>query len=100
MKNVLSATQVETPLQPADSDQIRRTARRRGQTATCDVPWPKDCKPFCCPDLSVNFLQVCVHLTRLFHDVDVTEPEPSEAAMAEPVVASEEVAAVAERKGA
>jgi len=32
--------------------------------------------------------------------VDVTAPEPSEAALAEPVVASEEVAAVAERKGA
>lgn len=38
--------------------------------------------------------------SRLFHDVDVTAPEPSEAALAEPVVASEEVAAVAERKGA
>jgi len=30
--------------------------------------------------------------SRLFHDVDVTAPEPSEAALAEPVVASEEVA--------
>ncbi len=102
------ATQVETALRRADSEQIRGTA---SHAAACDAPWPKNCKPFRCPDWSVNN-NMCV--TRQFGSVRV-EPPPTEATpanpeeMAPPVepaasedvdVASEDVEDVAERRGA